>query len=326
MIDQLNMLSKINIEFFAAFAIMCILAPIFIPILHKFKFGQTIRNEGPESHLVKNGTPTMGGIMIIAAFAIPSILFLFGEGQKEVLPAFLMTLLFGLVGFLDDYLKVKKKNSTGLRAWQKMSLQIVFTIAILVYMYYFTDIPMTLKVPFVPGLELNLGIFILFFDFVVILGTDTGANFTDGLDGLVSKVTIVILLFMFFVALKEGNVIMYPIMAMIGALSSFLLFNAYPAKVFMGDTGALAIGGFVAICAIILKLPIFLVIIAFVYVAEVGSVMMQVSYFKLTKGKRIFKMTPIHHHFEKCGWKETKVVTVFTIVTVLLCMIAYLGV
>jgi len=131
---------------------------------------------------------------------------------------------------------------------------------------------------------------------------------------------------MFFVALKEGNVIMYPIMAMIGALLSFLIFNAYPAKVFMGDTGALAIGGFVAVCAIVLKLPIFLVIIAFVYVAEVGSVMMQVSYFKITKGKRIFKMTPIHHHFEKCGWKETKVVTVFTIVTVVLCMIAYLGV
>ena len=326
MIDSLSMLGKINIEFFAAFTIMLILAPIFIPILHKFKFGQTIRNEGPESHLVKNGTPTMGGIMIIAAFSIPTILFLVGEGQKEVLPAFLMTLLFGLVGFLDDYLKVKKKNSTGLRAWQKMSLQIVFTAAILAYMYFFTDIPMTLKVPFVPGLELNLGVFILLFDFIVILGTDTGANFTDGLDGLVSKVTIVILLFMFFVALKEGNVIMYPIMAMIGALLSFLIFNAYPAKVFMGDTGALAIGGFVAVCAIVLKLPIFLVIIAFVYVAEVGSVMMQVSYFKITKGKRIFKMTPIHHHFEKCGWKETKVVTVFTIVTVVLCMIAYLGV
>ncbi|MBP5565705.1 MAG: phospho-N-acetylmuramoyl-pentapeptide-transferase, partial [Lachnospiraceae bacterium] len=159
------MIIKMNIEFFSAFVIMLILAPIFIPILHKFKFGQTIRNEGPESHLVKNGTPTMGGIMIIAAFAIPTILFLFGEGQKEVLPAFLMTLLFGLVGFLDDFLKVKKKNSTGLRAWQKMSLQIVFTIAVLAYMYFLTDIPMTLKVPFVPGLELNLGIFILFFDF-----------------------------------------------------------------------------------------------------------------------------------------------------------------
>ena len=206
-----------------------------------------------------------------------------------------------------------------------MGLQIIFTIAIIVFLYFFSDISPAIKVPFIKGVEFNIGWWVLPLNFVAILGTDTGANFTDGLDGLVSKVTIVILIFLFFAARMQGSALVYPIAAFSGALLSFLLFNAHPARVFMGDTGALAIGGFVALCAIELKLTLFLVIIAFVYVAEVASVIMQVSYFKLTHGKRIFKMTPIHHHFEKCGWAEEKVVTVFTIVTIILCMIALLG-
>lgn len=319
----MNESTKLILLFFTAFAIMVVSAPAGIPLLRKLKFGQTVRNEGPESHLAKNGTPTMGGIMIILSFAIPSLFVLFKH--TEVIAPFAITLLFGLVGFLDDFIKVKKKQSEGLKPWQKMGLQIVFTVGILVYLYFFTDISLAVKVPFAPSLELNLGWFVIPFDFIVILGTDTGANFTDGLDGLVSKVTLVILGFLFLAALKQNSPLIYPIAVFAGSLMGFLLFNAYPAKVFMGDTGALALGGFVALCAIELKVPLFLVIIAFIYVAEVGSVMMQVSYFKLTHGKRIFKMTPIHHHFEKSGWKETKVVTVFTIVTVILCGIAYLG-
>lgn len=315
---------KIILLFLSAFAIMVLSAPVGLPILRRLKFGQTVRNEGPESHLAKNGTPTMGGIMILLAFAIPC-LFLVGKYEEAIAPC-VITVMFGLVGFIDDFIKVKKKQSEGLKPWQKMGLQIVFTIAILVNLYWFSDISLAVKIPFVKNFELAQGWWVLPFDFIVILATDTGANFTDGLDGLVSKVTLVILGFLFIAAMVQGSPLVFPIAVFAGALMGFLLFNAHPAKVFMGDTGALALGGFVALCAIELKLPLFLLIIAFVYVAEVGSVMMQVSYFKLTHGKRIFKMTPIHHHFEKSGWKETKVVSVFTIVTFVLCAIALLGI
>ena len=314
---------KIILFFLSAFAIMVISAPIGIPLLRRLKFGQTVRKEGPESHLAKNGTPTMGGLMILLSFAIPCA-FLIGR-EVEYLPLISMTILFGLVGFLDDFLKVKKKSSEGLKAWQKMGLQIIFAAAVLANMYFYSGMSMAIKIPFVRGMEFNIGWLILPLDFIVILGTDTGANFTDGLDGLVSKVTLVIFAFLFIVALIQGSPLVYPIAVFAGSLFGFLLFNAHPAKIFMGDTGALAIGGFVALCAIELKVPIFLVIVAFVYVAEVGSVILQVSYFKITKGKRIFKMTPIHHHFEKSGWKEEKVVTVFTVVTVILCMIGLLA-
>ena len=313
---------KLIVFFLSAFAIMVLSAPAGIPLLRRLKFGQTVRTEGPESHLAKNGTPTMGGLMILLSFAIPC-LFLVRNNVEMIAPC-VMTVLFGLVGFLDDFLKVKRKKSEGLKPWQKMSLQVLFTVGILINLCYFTDISLAVKIPFVSG-EFNLGWWVIPFDFIVILGTDTGANFTDGLDGLVSKVTLVIFAFLFVIALAEGSSLIFPIAVFAGSLFGFLLFNAHPAKVFMGDTGALALGGFVALCAIELKVPIFLIIIAFVYVAEVGSVIMQVSYFKLTHGKRIFKMTPIHHHFEKCGWKEEKVVTVFTIVTVILCMIGYLA-
>ncbi len=313
---------KLILSFLGAFAIMVLSAPAGIPLLRRLKFGQTIRTEGPESHLAKNGTPTMGGLMILLAFSIPCLFFV--RKYEEMYSPCLITILFGFVGFLDDFLKVKRKKSEGLKPWQKMSLQILFTVCILANIYYASASSLAIKIPFVSG-EFDLGWWILPLDFIVILGTDTGANFTDGLDGLVSKVTLVIFAFLFVVALVEGSALIYPIAIFAGALFGFLLFNSHPAKVFMGDTGALAIGGFVALCAIKLKVPLFLVIVAFIYVAEVGSVMMQVSYFKLTHGKRIFKMTPIHHHFEKCGWKEEKVVTVFTIITVILCLIGYLG-
>ena len=306
-----------------AFLVSTVLAPICLPLLRKLKIGQTVRAEGPQTHLAKNGTPTMGGVMIIIGFALVT-----GIGIvwfKEFIAPLAMTLMFFVVGFADDYIKVRKKQSEGLKPWQKMGLQILFTALVVLYMYYFTDISLAVKIPFLYGKEFNLGWFVIPFDFLVILGTDTGSNFTDGLDGLVSKVTLVILVFLFAVALKEQSPLIYPIAAFGGSLLSFLLFNAYPAKVFMGDTGSLAIGGFVAIVSIMLKVPVFILIFAFVYFAEVLSVIMQVGYFKISHGKRIFKMAPIHHHFEKCGWKETKVVTVFTVVTVILCAVAYIA-
>lgn len=314
---------KIFLNGTGAFVLATVMAPVCIPLLRKLKFGQTVRKEGPETHLAKNGTPTMGGIMIVLSFLAVTVAGAFKF--KEFIPLLLMTLLFCIVGFLDDFIKVKKKQSEGLKAWQKMALQVVFALGILIYMYYFTDISMTIKIPFVYGTEFSLGWLVIPFDFCAIIGTDNGANFTDGLDGLVSKVTLVILVFLFAVALKEQSPLVYAIAAMGGSLLSFLLFNSYPAKIFMGDTGSLAIGGFVAICSIILKVPVFILIFAFVYLAEVCSVILQVSYFKITHGKRIFKMAPIHHHFEKCGWKETKVVSVFTIVTALLCAVSYIA-
>ncbi|MBQ2183545.1 MAG: phospho-N-acetylmuramoyl-pentapeptide-transferase, partial [Lachnospiraceae bacterium] len=240
--------TKIIVTFLAAFEIMLLLAPAGLPLLRRLKFGQTVRTEGPETHLAKNGTPTMGGIMILIAFAIPCIFFI--KDHEEVFAPCIITILFGFVGFLDDYLKVKRKKSEGLKPWQKMGLQIIFTVGIIVFLYFFSDISPAIKVPFIKGVEFNIGWWVLPLNFVAILGTDTGANFTDGLDGLVSKVTIVILIFLFFAARIQGSSLVYPIAALAGALLSFLLFNAHPAKVFMGDTGALAIGGFVALCAI----------------------------------------------------------------------------
>ncbi|MCR4649921.1 MAG: phospho-N-acetylmuramoyl-pentapeptide-transferase [Lachnospiraceae bacterium] len=309
--------------FLASFALMLISAPVGIPLLRKLKFGQTVRKEGPESHLAKNGTPNMGGLMILFAFALP-MLFVVLKHEEAIAPC-LITVLFGIVGFLDDFIKVKKKSSDGLKAWQKFGLQIIFTLGILIYLYYFTDISLSIIIPFTNGFEINIGILAIPFNLFVILGTDNGANFTDGLDGLVSKVTLAILAFLFVAALKQQSSLVYPIACFAGALVSFLVFNSHPAKVFMGDTGSLAIGGFVALCAIELKLTLFLPIIAFIYVAEVASVIIQVSYFKATKGKRFFKMAPIHHHFEKSGWKETKVVSIFTIVTIILCLLGYLA-
>lgn len=307
-----------------AFAVSTAIAPAVIPFLRKLKIGQTVRDDGPQTHLQKTGTPTMGGAMIIIGF-IAGCLY-FSIENPRLLPIMALTFGFGIIGFLDDYIKVVRKKSEGLKPWQKMTMQFLVCGAYVTYMYFASDVPMAMKVPFLNGVTIDLGIFSIPFMFIVILGTDTGANFTDGLDGLASSVTAVIAAFLAVCALILRPDVAPVAGAMIGALLSFLLFNAHPAKVFMGDTGSLAIGGFVAALAYELQMPIFLVIIAFIYVAEVASVIMQVSYFKITKGKRIFKMAPIHHHFELCGWKETKVVAVFTIVTVILCLISFLGV
>ena len=309
---------------FLSFAISALLGPMFIPFLHKLKFGQQIREEGPESHQKKAGTPTMGGVIFLVAIVVTGIIFL--RQAPRVIPVLFMTAGFGLVGFLDDYIKIVKKRSEGLNPKEKMAGQIVVTAIFCYYMVAKSGLGTGVIIPFTNGYvwEMPVWLYVPVL-FVAVLGTDNGVNFTDGLDGLCSSVTAVVAAFFTVVALQEGAGIAPVTAAAVGALMGFLLYNVYPAKVFMGDTGSLALGGFVASAAYMLRMPIFIIIVGFIYLAEVLSVMIQVTYFKKTGGKRIFRMAPIHHHFELGGWSETRVVAVFTIVTVLLCLLGYLA-
>ena len=306
-----------------SFAISALLGPVVIPYLRKLKVGQTTRDDGPQSHLKKNGTPTMGGIMILLAVVITSLLYM--KNYPKILPILFLTLGFGIIGFIDDYIKVVLKRSMGLRAWQKMALQIVVTGLFVYYLMTFHPEMLLMKIPFLSGKLLDLGILSIPAVFVVVIGTVNGTNFTDGLDGLASSVTVMVATFFSVVAIGTNSGIEPITCAVVGALLGFLLFNVHPASVFMGDTGSLALGGFVAGTAYMLQMPIFIVIVGAIYLIEVLSVMMQVSYFKITKGKRIFKMAPIHHHFELCGWSETRVVAVFSIVTALFCLVALMA-
>ena len=306
-----------------SFAISALLGPVVIPYLRKLKVGQTTRDDGPQSHLKKNGTPTMGGIMILLAVVITSLLYM--KNYPKILPILFLTLGFGIIGFIDDYIKVVLKRSMGLRAWQKMALQIGVTGLFVYYLMNFHPEMLLMKIPFMSGKLLDLGILSIPAVFVVVIGTVNGTNFTDGLDGLASSVTVMVATFFSVVAIGTNSGIEPITCAVVGALLGFLLFNVHPASVFMGDTGSLALGGFVAGTAYMLQMPIFIVIVGAIYLIEVLSVMMQVSYFKITKGKRIFKMAPIHHHFELCGWSETRVVAVFSIVTALLCLVALMA-
>ncbi len=316
--------SVILISVLVSFAISVFLGPVVIPFLRRLKIGQTERTEGPESHLKKNGTPTMGGILILVSVVATSLLFV--RDYPEIIPVLFLTLGFGLVGFLDDYIKVVLKRSMGLRAWQKFALQFLVTGVFAYYLMRYTDVSLAMKVPFLDGVYLDFGWMNIPFLFFVVIGTVNGTNFTDGLDGLASSVTVLVATFFTVVAIGTDSGTFPITCAVVGALLGFLLFNVHPASVFMGDTGSLALGGFVAAAAYMMQMPLFIVIVGFIYVIEVLSVMMQVTYFKVTGGKRIFKMAPIHHHFELCGWSETRVVAVFSIVTALLCLVALFGV
>lgn len=306
----------------AAFFIGVVICPVLIPILHKMKYGQTERDDGPQSHLKKTGTPTMGGIAILIAFAVSA--FIFGRTADSV-AVVLITLGFGIVGFIDDYIKVVKKRSLGLRAYQKILIQLIFTA--LFAFYVSKNVPEFTKiyVPFGNGYMIDLGMIYMPFLFVVMLGTVNGVNLTDGLDGLAGGVTMIVAAFFTIICIAAGKGLSPCVSAaVVGALLAFLVFNAYPARVFMGDTGSLALGGYVAATALILRMPLFIILVGLIYLCESLSVIIQVGYFKKT-GKRVFKMAPIHHHFELCGWSETKIVTVFYIITALMCMAAYLG-
>ncbi len=301
-----------------AFAVTALAGPLVIPVLRRQKIGNTEREE-LASHQVKNGTPSMGGILILAGFLAGSVFFL--RQDARILSVIVLTLGFGLIGLLDDAIKAHLHRSDGLIAWQKLLLEILVTLAFAL-MIYRDPSSMTLRIPFAPHLLLDPGVLGLPLLFFVVLGTVNGVNFTDGLDGLASSVTAVVAAFFIAVCIKEQTGATPAASAMLGALCGYLLYNVHPASIFMGDTGSLALGGFVAAMAYILHMPLFLLIIGAVYVVEVLSVILQVGYFKMTHGKRIFRMAPIHHHFELGGWSETRVVAVFTIVTVLLCLLA----
>ena len=316
--------SMILMSVLISFAISVVLGPVVIPFLKRLKVGQTVRDEGPESHLKKNGTPTMGGILILFSVVVTSLFFV--KDYPKIIPILFLTMGFGLIGFLDDYIKVVLKRSMGLHAWQKFSLQIVVTGIFTYYLLNYTDVSLAMKVPFMDGVYLDFGWFNIPLLFFIVIGTVNGTNFTDGLDGLASSVTVLVATFFTVVAIGTNSGIEPITCAVVGALLGFLLFNVHPASVFMGDTGSLALGGFVAATAYVMQMPLFIVIVGFIYMIEVISVIMQVTYFRATGGKRIFKMAPIHHHFELCGWSETRVVAVFSIVTALLCLMALMGI
>ena len=314
---------KVFIPVLISFALCVIMGPVIIPILRRLKMGQTEREDGVKSHLKKAGTPTMGGVIILLSIVITSVFYI--KDYPKILPILFVTLGFGLIGFLDDYLKVVMRRSDGLYPKQKMALQIVVTAIFAFYILKFTDVSLAMLLPFSGGKYLNIGWLAVPVMFIAVIGTVNGVNFTDGLDGLASSVTVLVATFFTVVAIGTKSGISPITCAVVGALLGFLLFNVYPASGFMGDTGSLALGGFVASTAYMLQMPIFIIIVGLVYLVEVASVMIQVTYFKKTGGKRFFKMAPIHHHFELCGWSETKVVAVFSIITAILCLIALMA-
>ena len=321
------MINETILAIIIAFAVSAILCPIVIPFLHKLKFGQQVREDGPQAHLKKQGTPTMGGLVFLTAVVITSLLYI--RDYPRIIPVLFMTVGFGVIGFLDDYIKIVMKRSEGLNPVQKLIGQFIITGIFVYYLVCSGEVGTSMLVPFTGGFEhglyLHLGFLLIPFVFFVVLGTDNGVNFTDGLDGLCTSVTILVATFLTIISIGENSGISPITGAVVGSLLGFLLFNVYPAKVFMGDTGSLALGGFVSASAFMMQIPLFIPIIGLIYLVEVLSVIMQVSYFKATHGKRIFRMAPIHHHFELGGWSETRVVAVFSIVTALLCLVAYLG-
>ncbi len=315
-----------------AFVIAAVSGLFLIPFLHRLKFGQEIREEGPSWHQKKSGTPTMGGFIFIIAALIAGIIGIFianlNEYNEDVLMLIAMlgaSLGFAAVGFLDDYIKVILKRNLGLRAGQKFSLQFLVSLIFAVWIVASGLVDTAIIIPFTDfKLELGYIIYIPFIILVMLAGVNS-VNLTDGLDGLAGFVTLFVAIFYLTVSNIHGisPVATYSA-ALIGGIAGFLLYNKYPAKVFMGDTGSLFLGGAVSAMAIFMKNPLVLLIVGFVYVAEALSVIIQVAYFKKT-GKRIFKMSPIHHHFEMCGWSEVKVVTVFSLVTIALGIICLMA-
>ena len=303
---------------------------VILPALRRLKAGQEIREVGPKWHATKAGTPTMGGLMFIIGIAVailavgwPGML----AGDLSHIYVFLFAVVFGCIGFLDDFEKVKLHRNLGLTAAQKFVLQLAAAIAFLCLMRYEGMLSPELYVPFLHvSIPLSWPLYMVFSAFVIV-GAVNAVNLTDGLDGLATSVTIPVALFFASVATWWGYTQLGLFSgALLGGLLAFLLFNAHPAKTFMGDTGSLFLGGAVAGLAFAFDMPLVLIFVGIVYIIETLSDILQVAYFKLTHGKRIFKMAPIHHHFEMCGWSEVKIVTVFTAVSILFCALALFGV
>ena len=299
------------------------LTPIIIPILKILKFGQNVRQDGPRSHLKKTGTPTMGGIIILISLAAAT-LFINKSFDGIYAVAMITTMGYGLVGFFDDGIKIIKRRSLGLRAYQKIILQIILAFILAYFAYSNPSIGSKLIIPFTKN-TVDLGIWYIPFIMFIIVGTTNSVNLTDGLDGLASSVTMIVAIFFIFVcyAFNMDELAIFSA-GIAGACLGFLKCNSYPAKVFMGDTGSLALGGAISALAVLTGLTFYLPIIGAIYVAETLSDIIQIVSFKLT-GKRVFKMAPLHHHFELSGWHESKVVAVFSIITALLCLVGLLG-
>ena len=316
--------------FFLSFAIVLAGAMPTIKYLHKLKCGQKILEDGPKWHMPKQDTPTMGGIIFISALVIcMAAMLIFPEvrGNLNFVPVLAFALLFGLIGFIDDFTKIKHKANLGLTAMQKLLLQIVTAVLYLSFLRYIGLMSPSLYIPFANvTIEIGWYIFLPFAAFVIV-GTVNSVNLTDGIDGLAAGVTMpVAAFFTFAFILLNMTSLACLSAALFGALMAFLFFNANPAKVFMGDTGSLFLGGMVCGMAFAANIPLLLVLVGIVYICETLSDIIQLAYFKITHGKRFFKMAPLHHHFELCGWSEKKIVFVFTSVTVVMCIIAYLGI
>ncbi|MBU3803322.1 MAG: phospho-N-acetylmuramoyl-pentapeptide-transferase [Candidatus Cellulosilyticum pullistercoris] len=305
-----------------AFFLNIVISPFAIPLLHKLKFGQNVRDDGPNSHLKKAGTPTMGGIIILASIIITTLFFV--VGNREVQTVLFVTVGFGVIGFLDDYIKVVKKRSLGLTPMQKIIAQLIVTCIFAYLLSSYVGLDTAIIIPFTGGKTWDMGLIFWPFLVFVVLAVVNAVNLTDGVDGLASSVTVLVATFFAAVAMSIQSAAVPIAAATVGSLLGFLLFNSYPAKVFMGDTGSLALGGFVVAIAFVLKMPLFILIVGIIYVAENVSVILQVAYFKRTK-KRLFRMAPIHHHFELGGWPETKVVTIFSIITAIMCLVGLIA-
>ena len=300
---------------------------LLIPMLRAMKVGQSIREVGPIWHNYKAGTPMMGGLMFIAATIIVLLCNLPFMDDFSVFYVLILSLCFGFVGFLDDFAKMKKKQNEGLTSIQKFLLQLAVSALFLYIMYRTGAMSTQLYIPFFDvSIQLH-PILYIFLSMFIMVGCDNAVNITDGVDGLSSSVTLPVMIFFTAAAVKQGkyDLALLPA-ALVGGLIAYLFYNWHPAKVFMGDTGSLFLGGVVCALAFALELPLILVLVGFVYICETVSVILQVGYFKMTHGKRLFKMAPIHHHFEKCGWKEEKIVIVFTAVSAIMCVLAWFGI
>lgn len=312
-----------------SFILGIIAALIVLPILRRLKVGQIERDDGPQSHLKKQGTPTMGGIImaitIVIATAIVFVLYHGGECKpvvERLIPLAFVSVGFGIVGFVDDFKKLVLKNTKGLKPMYKMIGLLIVAVAYTVYLAKFSDVGTETYIPIIKQ-YINLPIWIYIpFAIFVLLGTTNAVNLTDGIDGLATSVTAIIITALTVISVAFGvQEVTFIGCILVGACLAFLLFNLHPAKVFMGDTGSLLLGGAIAGMALYLKMPLILVVLALVPIIETLSVMIQVAYFKKT-GKRVFKMAPIHHHFELSGWNENKVVSIFSLVTLGLSVIA----
>ncbi len=310
----------------AAFAVTAAIGPSVIHYLRKMKFGQKILEIGPKWHMNKQNIPTMGGFMFIIGIALAVLLgnVLMGQPIVSSLAVLCLAVAYGAVGLVDDYAKIKKKENAGLTPRQKLVLQILVAAAFILVLFLESDGLPELWIPFTSiSIPLPWPLYIIFAAFVIV-GADNAVNLTDGIDGLAASVTLPVAVFFVFVGLArgDGGVVIFAA-ALAGGLAAFLIYNFNPAKVFMGDTGSLFLGGAVAGLAFACEMPLILLLVGLIYIIETLSVILQVTYFKATHGKRLFKMAPIHHHFEMCGWGEKKIVLVFSGVTILLCLLAY---